>query len=230
MVFFAAMNTPRFPFKHIIWDWNGTLLDDKWLCIESINQVLAKRNLPPINEEIYSRIFGFPVREYYRKAGFDFSMEPYEKPALEFIERYDSRKHECRLQPGATEVLGELHRRGCRQYLLSASETGVLAEMIRLKKIGTFFLKVKGLDNHYAHGKADLGIELMAEINPAPGTVVMIGDTCHDEEVAHAMGIPCLLYSGGHFTAERLKSCTSRIISSLDEVVSAASDLDSLHG
>ena len=230
MVFFAGMNTPDFSFKHIIWDWNGTLLDDKWLCIESINQVLATRRLPPIDETIYNRIFGFPVRDYYIKAGFDFTDEPYEKPALEFIERYDSRKNECRLQAGARDVLGELHQMGCCQYLLSASETGVLNEMIRLKEIDRYFLKVKGLDNHYAHGKADLGIDLLAEINPEPGTVLMIGDTCHDEEVARILGIPCILYTGGHFTPERLKSCTSQLINGLDEVIRTASGLNPLHG
>ncbi|MFH0762129.1 MAG: HAD family hydrolase [Bacteroidota bacterium] len=230
MVFFAVMNAPDFPFKHIIWDWNGTLLDDKWLCIESINQVLGKRSLPPIDEMTYDRIFGFPVRDYYLKAGFDFTDEPYEKPALEFIERYDERKHECLLQPGAREVIRHLHQMGCFQYLLSASETGVLTEMIRLKGIDHYFLKVKGLDNHYAHGKADLGIELLAEINPEPGTVLMIGDTCHDEEVARIMGIPCILYAGGHFTAERLTSCTSRIINGLEELIRVASGLNPLHG
>jgi phosphoglycolate phosphatase len=229
MVFFAGMNAPHFPFKHIIWDWNGTLLDDKWLCIESINQVLGKRNLPPIDEHTYNRIFGFPVRDYYEKAGFDFAAEPYEKPALEFIEKYDARKHECHLQQGAREVVSELHRMGCCQYLLSASETGVLREMIRLKGIEHYFLIVKGLDNHYAHGKADLGIELLAEINPDPRTVLMVGDTCHDEEVSQIMGIPCILYTGGHFTPERLGACTSRIIHSLNELISVASGLDPLH-
>jgi phosphoglycolate phosphatase len=230
MVFFAGMNAPCFPFKHIIWDWNGTLLDDKWLCIESINQVLGRRNLPPIDEKTYNRIFGFPVRDYYEKAGFDFTIEPYEKPALEFIELYDARKHECELQPGALEVVRDLHRMGCCQHLLSASETGVLAAMIRLKGIDQYFINIKGLDNHYAHGKADLGTSLLAEINPEPGTVLMVGDTGHDEEVARIMGIPCILFAGGHFTPERLQTCSSLIINGLDELISAISRLNTLHG
>ena len=27
--------------KHIIWDWNGTILDDRWLTIAAMNSVLA---------------------------------------------------------------------------------------------------------------------------------------------------------------------------------------------
>ncbi len=219
MVFFAVMKVTRFPYRHVIWDWNGTLLDDKWLCIESINRLLERRNLPPITMEIYDRIFGFPVRDYYQKAGFDFNREPFEVPALEFIQLYDAKKSECRLQPGAREVIEEMHRSGCRQYLLSASETLILNELVRLHGISEYFVKIKGLDNHYAQGKTDLGRDLLQEINPEPGFVVMIGDTCHDEEVALELGIPCILFDGGHFTRERLKACSSRIISSLEELI-----------
>ncbi|MFA5815041.1 MAG: hypothetical protein WC865_05425 [Bacteroidales bacterium] len=89
------MEKHPFSYRHIIWDWNGTLLDDKWLCIESICTLLLDRNLPPIDEEKYARIFRFPVKEYYQEAGFDFIHEPFEVPAMEFIRIYDSRKKEC---------------------------------------------------------------------------------------------------------------------------------------
>ena len=61
--------------KHIIWDWNGTLLDDKWLCVESINQALQKRNLPELSDDRYMEVFTFPVQEYYKAVGFDFDKE-----------------------------------------------------------------------------------------------------------------------------------------------------------
>ena len=61
--------------KHIIWDWNGTLLDDCWLCVESINKLLLKRGLPLIDKEKYLDIFCFPVEDYYIKLGFDFEKE-----------------------------------------------------------------------------------------------------------------------------------------------------------
>ena len=30
-------------YRHVIWDWNGTLLDDAWLCVEVLNGLLARR-------------------------------------------------------------------------------------------------------------------------------------------------------------------------------------------
>ncbi len=29
--------------KHIIWDWNGTLLDDVKACVDAINNMLDKK-------------------------------------------------------------------------------------------------------------------------------------------------------------------------------------------
>lgn len=218
------MNKIDFPFRNIIWDWNGTLLDDKWLCISSINVLLKARNLPAVDTERYHEIFGFPVRTYYEKAGFNFNSEPYEVPAHQFIDQYEAGKYECSLQPDAVTMLDFFKARGCRQFLLSASESGVLNDMINFHGIGHFFEKVKGLDNHLAHGKEDLGIELMQEIGAKREETLMIGDTCHDEEVARAMGITCILFSGGHFPKKRLQSCSSRIVDRLTEILENQKD------
>jgi phosphoglycolate phosphatase len=217
------MKNQPFPYRHIIWDWNGTLLDDKWLCIESISNLLAARNLTPLSEEKYGQIFRFPVKDYYRDAGFNFELEPFEIPALEFIKIYDLRKKECSLQKGALASLELFAGMGCTQYLLSASETGVLEEMTAFFGITRFFDKIKGLDNHYANGKGDLGLELLSSIGAPADLVVMIGDTCHDKEVSDLLGVDSILCTNGHFPEERLASCGARLIKDLDELIEQVS-------
>lgn len=214
-----------FSYRHIIWDWNGTLLDDKWLCIESISTLLLARNLPSIDEEKYARIFRFPVKEYYREAGFDFIHEPFEVPAMEFINIYDSRKKECSLHKGAITILELFAKRGCTQYLLSASETVMLKEMTHHFGITRYFEKIQGLDNHYAHGKGDLGLELLLTINAPLDSIIMIGDTCHDKEVADLLGIDSILCTNGHFPEDRLVNCGTHLISNLDELASMISGI-----
>lgn len=210
------MEKHTFSYRHIIWDWNGTLLDDRWLCIDSISSLLKARNLPAIDEEKYARIFRFPVKEYYLEAGFDFTHEPFEIPAMEFIRIYNNRKMECRLQEGAINALESFKQMGCRQYLLSASETGILEEMTRHFGIDHYFDEIKGLDNHFAHGKGPLGLELLASVKADRNTIVMIGDTCHDKEVADLLGVDSILCTNGHFPASRLAGCGTRLIHNLD--------------
>ena len=69
----------------IVWDWNGTLLDDVELCRHTINRLLVKRGLKRLDLEQYRRVFQFPIIEYYRKAGFDLEAEPFEVLAHEYM-------------------------------------------------------------------------------------------------------------------------------------------------
>ena len=72
-------------YTHLIWDWNGTLQDDVWLCIDVMNSLLHRRRKPAITLQQYREIFRFPVKDYYLKAGLDYEIEPFELIAEEFI-------------------------------------------------------------------------------------------------------------------------------------------------
>ena len=99
--------------RYLIWDWNGTLLDDVETCVDVMNGMLERRGLAPLKSvECYRGIFTFPVREYYKKAGLDPARESFEKLALEYISEYNRRALSCGLVPYAREILreAEAHR------------------------------------------------------------------------------------------------------------------------
>ena len=93
-------------FRGIIWDWNGTLLNDTGLAVQTMNEMLEKRGLPTLSMEHYKSVFTFPVSNYYQKIGFDFQVEPFEIPANEFIVGYNDRLRSCSLHQDALLVLG----------------------------------------------------------------------------------------------------------------------------
>jgi len=208
-------------YRHIIWDWNGTLFDDAWLCIEIINDLLAQRSLPVVERASYEEQFTFPVKDYYRAVGFDFARIPFEQLAAEFTAQYDRRRFECRLQPGARQVLDALAARGCRQSILSAYEQSRLEEMVAFMGLQEVFTRLVGLNDYYSTSKLDLGRSFLAELD-APGEAVLIGDSLHDAEVADAMGITCMLIPGGHFSRVRLRANGNRVLDSLHEVLALA--------
>lgn len=106
----------------VVWDWNGTLLDDVALNCAIMNRMLRKRGKDPIPSlEVYRQIFGFPIKGYYERAGFDFTQEDYETVADEYMALYRRDSMECRLFPGARQVLSDLKVRNVRQVILSAS-------------------------------------------------------------------------------------------------------------
>ena len=185
--------------KTIIWDWNGTLLDDVAVCIECINALLRKNALPEfVDVEDYRRKFCFPVQDYYRMCGFDFEKTPFEVLAREFIGLYQKASEGCALAPSALAALEEARRRGFRQILLSASKQDNLLRQVGAYPLESYFSEILGIGHIYATSKADLAAGWM-EKQPTEGRdVVMIGDSLHDLEVAQAIGARCALYTAGH--------------------------------
>ena len=207
-------------YKHIIWDWNGTLLNDVELCADIMNNLLSTRSLPTITLEKYREIFTFPVKDYYIKAGHDFVNESFEKIGKDFIEEYEKRKTECTLYPFAAEILQMFHSLKIKQHLLSAYKQNNLENIIKHFGIEKYFNSVRGLDHIYADGKMELGKHLMNDIssNGKESKVLLIGDTIHDYEVAQGLNTDCLLISNGHQNNEKLKSLNIPVYNNLEEI------------
>jgi phosphoglycolate phosphatase len=211
------MRTPQ-PLAHVIWDWNGTLLDDTWLCIEVMNGLLAERDLPLLTRQRYYEIFDFPVVEYYRRLGFDFNRDPFSVVGAEFIRRYEQRRSEARLHPDAQRTLEHLRDLGISQSVLSAYRHDTLEELLNHTGVRSFFSGVCGSDNVYAHGKLDQGKQWILELGIHPSGIMMIGDTLHDFEVAQAMGCSCLLVAHGYHPRSRLEPLGAPVVDTLDAI------------
>ena len=207
-------------YKHIIWDWNGTLLDDAWLCVAVMNGMLEKRGLPRLSLDLYRSVFTFPVRDYYQKLGYDFTRESFEEVGMEFMVLYNQRQKECRLHPEVITVLETFRQHDFGQSILSAREQNeLLAETVDLG-VRPYFTKIYGLDDHYAHGKTDVGSALIKDLRLPASALLFIGDTRHDAEVACEIGIDCVLIPNGHHNKERLMTCSFPVIRSLNELIS----------
>lgn len=214
----SAMNALNY--TDVVWDWNGTLLDDAWLCREIMDRQLRSRGLPGLSMERYGAIFGFPVKRYYERAGFDFATEPFDIPAREFIEVYEARRHEAALRPGARVVLARLRDAGVRQHLLSAYSHASLTSIVDSHGLAEFFTSVAGIPDVFAASKLARGLELGAAIAGPGHKALLVGDTDHDCEVAAGMGIDCVLVPAGHQSAARLQACGVPVLGSLEDLFS----------
>jgi phosphoglycolate phosphatase len=208
-------------YRHVIWDWNGTLLDDTWLCVEVLNLLLRDAGLRPVTLDLYRAHFGFPVIKFYEWLGFDFAQHSFDAISIRFIAEYNRRRYECRLQPGAREALEHLHAAGLAQSVLSAYREDTLREVITHYGLAGHFTHLSGLDNIHAHGKVDRGrahLRTLA-LHDQPQAVILIGDTAHDFEVAAALGTDCLLLHHGHMHAGRLDPHGAPVVASLPDAV-----------
>lgn len=207
-------------YKYIIWDFNGTILDDTGVNLIAINKVLKKRSLPLLKDcDELREIFCFPVKEYYRRLGMDFSKEPYEIPADEWVEEYKRNVSKAKITTGIPEALAAFKNAGLHQIILSASETEMLKEQIEALGISDSFNEILGCDNVYAGGKVHIGkswIERMTKEKVFPA--LLIGDTDHDLSVAREIGCDCVLFSHGCMSKSKLSKLSVPVFDSFSEI------------
>jgi len=208
-------------YRHVIWDWNGTLLDDAWLCVEVLNGLLRDAGLRPLTVDEYRADFSFPVLGFYERRGFDFKTHSFDEVSRRYISTYNQRRYECQLQPGTVTALTDLRAAGLEQSVLSAYHEDTLREVVTHYELAGFFTRLSGLDNIHADGKVARGkAHLRAlELHEAPHRVLLIGDTAHDHEVAAAIGADCLLLHHGHMHPHRLDKHGVPLVGSLTEAV-----------
>lgn len=213
------MKAENVSIKSIIWDWNGTLLDDVDISIEAMNAILSENNLPLINRTYYQQIFRFPVKYYYEDLGLCVDNDRFEKVGLHFMDEYRSRIPKTELFPDAIETLQYL-RGKYNQYILSAMEQNLLENMTKDFGVDKYLDGVYGIDNHLGGKKIEVGKQLLKTLSLQGDECLMIGDSIHDSEVAKACGFKCMLYSGGHVSVEKLQKTGIPIINSLSDLKS----------
>jgi len=207
-------------YKTIIWDWNGTLLNDIDICIEGMNVLLKERSMPILDRARYQEVFDFPVSKYYENIGFDFSKEVFEGPALQFINEYIKRIKNSDLHSHSVPCLKTFKENGMRQIILSAMKHSSLVKSVDHLGITGYFESINGIADDFAHSKTDLGKRIFKEQNIEPESTLMIGDTLHDYETAQVLGIDCVLIADGHQSAERLAKTGTLVYENLSEFLS----------
>ena len=206
-------------YKHIIWDWNGTLLNDIALCLRVLNRILERRGRTSITQEDYRRNFGFPVVHFYKYLGLETDKDSFQQVSREFMDDYETCWfEECSLHPETANVLNQLTQLGISHSVLSAAKQETLNAGIQHFGIRSHFLGLAGADNIYAEGKIAKGRHWIEQLKWAPEEIVLIGDTVHDYEVAQAISTDCILMAHGHHNFQRLAKTGVPVTNSLQEL------------
>jgi phosphoglycolate phosphatase len=208
-------------YQHVIWDWNGTLLNDRVATVKALDLMLRHRNLGSITPEEYRERIIYPVIQLYYDAGFDLINESYEDMCEEYARNYQEYASTITLHENAANALAWFKERGVRQHIVSASEYGILVDQISEHRITEYFDTISGQKDKRGDSKEHLAMNLMAEINADPAKVLFIGDTLHDYEIARNIGAHCFLVSNGHCSEERLLKTGAPVFPHLGAILQA---------
>lgn len=206
-------------YKAIIWDFNGTLIDDAQAALASVNDMLAARNLPPITYKQYASYVDTPIINFYRHIFDDLDLMCFDDIAYEFNKGYDKHLKKYPVMENAPEVLEYFCKKGKLQAVISA--THIDKVNARLKEFGLyrFFHKTLAHDNLYAEDKTHLAVKYFEQTGLSPVDCVVIGDCVADYQMAEAVGCDCILTTLGHQSRDELVNTKASVIDSLKELI-----------
>ncbi len=202
----------------VIWDFNGTILNDGHILVATNNEMNRERGLPEISYDYYRRKFDHPPKPFYEELGYDFSKEDYGEISRQFLALYELRQQDASLSPHIEEVLHWLQEQGIPQIIVSAHKEDMLRRHVQRLGIEGCFSHISGEGSHIIGGKVERARALAESGAFDLSRAVLIGDTIHDYHTAEAMGAACILYSGGHQTLERLQAADVPIINDFAEL------------
>ena len=204
--------------KYVIYDFNGTILDDVEVCLKAENYTIKHFGLDrePITLDESLHIFTFPVQKYYENVGFDWSKNSYEEVGRYWFDWYRALRDEYKVFDGVKEILEKNREKGNLNILLSASSLVELEKQLEELGIAEYFDEVLGIDNIYAGSKVDIALKWIADKDPKD--CMMIGDSLHDLETAKAMGVDCVLVAKGHQAKDVLLKSYDKVVDDIREV------------
>ena len=197
--------------KHIIWDFNGTLLSDAQLGVDCDNHVFDVLGLPRITIDDYRQHMTMPVRDFYTALGVDLNVYKYETISRLWLDRFNRHAVSVGLVPGTLELTKRLKAAGFTQSILSASYEKSLLEQCKALGIDAYMDEIGGLGDESAQKKTDIGRSQLEKLGLKGEDCVLVGDMVADSELADALGTDCVLVPWGHNSEARLEK-TGRIV------------------
>ena len=205
-------------YKVIIWDFNGTLIDDIDAALASVNDMLIRRKLPTINLEQYASFIDTPIIKFYEHIFDDLYSMDFNVIADEFNSGYEKYLRSHAVMPYAEDVLGYFNSLGKLQTVISA--THIYKVNTRLREFGLdgYFDKILAHDNLIAEDKTHLAVKYFHEKGIKPQEAVVIGDCVADFKMAQTICADCILTTQGHQSRKEFAVTTAYVIDSLEEL------------
>ncbi len=204
-------------YKNIIWDWNGTILNDTPVAFEATNILLHRYGNPAITLEYYRDNIDTPIVNFYSKI-FDLNKHDIKSLDDEWGVLYNQLSDKIGLHDGVEELLSFFDSGNSRQVILSAFKTEEIKKYARKFSLESYFDDILGTQSIVMESKTVRGSKYMRMNNFAPEQTLYIGDTVHDFDTARGLGVDCILFSGGQQSPELLKQCGAPVCDNIREI------------
>ena len=211
---------------HVVWDWNGTLVEDLPVVVESVNAALEAIGECSITEEDYREHFTRPVERFY-EALLERPVTAGEWDTLDrvFHDHYRATLDQVPLSYDALDAIELVADRGWSQSILSMWWEDELLTVVAQHGLLDHMSLVQGNRDDPGGEKARHLLEHLASLDIEPHTVVMVGDSLDDAAASGVVGTACVLYDGGSHHLDVLEDVGVPVTGSLVEAVNIATQV-----
>jgi phosphoglycolate phosphatase-like HAD superfamily hydrolase len=207
--------------SHVVWDWNGTLLDDNHVVLAAVNEVCVGFGRASLSWAEWQAAYARPMRLSYEQIlGRTLDEEEWARVDKLYHERYDALLYSCGLATGVEDALRGLVESGRTQSLLSMWFHYRLTPTIEQFGLTQYFTRVDGLPAEVGGGSKAESLNRHLEAQQLdPADVVLIGDVVDDAHAAESAGAHCILVTTGAMSRAALNSTGAPVTNSIAEAL-----------
>ncbi|WOH80158.1 HAD hydrolase-like protein [Bradyrhizobium sp. BEA-2-5] len=198
----------------LVFDWNGTLLDDSYALLQTTNAILTHFGHATIDMNTFREHCDVPLSLLYRRLG----MSEDEVTALDrdgnalFHDIYEPLADNSDLREGARRVLELAHQEAASSIIVSNHIVDPLRSQLRRLGIDDYINDVLAFENRTTQYKSmSKGERLrlyMQKNNLKPASTFIIGDMPVETDIARNLGLVSISITGGFVSESRLRAAS----------------------
>lgn len=203
----------------VVFDWDGTLFDSASAIVECIQLAARDMGLPVPTRERASHVIGLGLEDSLRHAVPELPPAGYGAFAALYRRNFLAREESMSLFPGVRELLAELEAQGRSLAIATGKSRRGLDRALDASGLRAQFAATRCADETQPKPHPAMLDELRAELGAARGSVLMIGDTSHDLEMAANARVDAVGVTYGAHPVESLRALAPRgLVSSVAEL------------
>lgn len=186
--------------KHIIFDFDGTLVDSMDTSISVINQLAAKYKVKPLTHEDITELRKLPIIDRCKKLNFPLYRIPF--AIIEFYKYYRGAVSKLQLFDGIKELLGKLIDNGFELAIISSNSQENIMNFLRENNINSIH---KVITSNNIFGKDKELQKYLDTYKLHQSDVIYVGDELRDIIACKQVGIKIIWVPWGFDAIEVTK-------------------------
>ncbi len=209
--------------KLIIWDFNGTVINDVDTSVAAVNDMLKVRNLPPTDKKHYIENLIMPLDKYYSTIGIhniDISVL-----SVEFRKYCLKNENLSEIFYDFPKAIETSKKMGINNILMSSLYEQYLFQETKKYDLDKYFDTIIGMKDTGVGSKTENAKSYILKNGYKPSEVLFIGDLLSDADMAKQLGAKCVLVPRGHMSQKRCMAAKVPIFNDLENVLKHIDDI-----